>query len=62
LGIGGISEGMPVPGGARLRSFPSIVRERMSALENYRYFVFEGDIGIVDPLQRQVVAVIQRDR
>ena len=29
LGIGGISEGMPVPGGARLRSFPSVVRERI---------------------------------
>jgi outer membrane protein OmpA-like peptidoglycan-associated protein len=58
LGIGGISEGMPVPGGARLRSFPSIVRERMPVLESYRYFVCEGDIGIVDPIQRQIVAVI----
>jgi outer membrane protein OmpA-like peptidoglycan-associated protein len=58
LGIGGISEGMPIPGGARLRSFPSIVRERMPALESYRYFVCEGDIGIVDPIQRQIAAVI----
>jgi outer membrane protein OmpA-like peptidoglycan-associated protein len=62
LGIGGISEGMPVPGGARLRFFPSIVRERMPNLANYRYFVREGDIGIVDPIQSQIVAVIQRDR
>ena len=29
LAIGGITEGMPVPGGARLRSFPSVVRERI---------------------------------
>jgi outer membrane protein OmpA-like peptidoglycan-associated protein len=62
LGIGGISEGMPVPGGARLRSFPSVVRERIPTLEAYKYFVFERDVAIVDPRQAVVVAVVEGNR
>ena len=59
LAIGGITEGMPVPGGARLRSFPSVVRERIRALEAYRYFVAENQVAIVDPQSAQVIAVVE---
>ncbi len=59
LGIGGISEGMRVPGGARLRSFPSVIRERIPALDAYRYFVAENQIAVVDPAGAQVVAVLE---
>ena len=62
LGIGGISEGTRVPGGARLRSFPSMIRERIPALDAYRYFVAENQIAIVDPTSAQVVAVMEGTR
>ena len=62
LGIGGISEGTRVPGGARLRSFPSVIRERIPALDAYRYFVAENQIAIVDPTSAQVVAVMEGTR
>jgi len=62
LGIGGISEGMRVPGGARLRSFPSVIRERIPALDAYRYFVAENQIAVVDPAGAQVVAVLEGNR
>jgi len=62
LGIGGISEGIRVPGGARLRSFPSIIRDRLPALATYRYFVSENEIAVVDPTRAEVVAVIEANR
>jgi outer membrane protein OmpA-like peptidoglycan-associated protein len=62
LGIGGISEGMRVPGGARLRSFPAVIRDRLPALEAYRYFVAESQIAVVDPTSAQVAAVIDANR
>jgi outer membrane protein OmpA-like peptidoglycan-associated protein len=62
LGIGGLSEGMRVPGGARLRSFPLLVRERIPVLETYRYFLTENQLAIVDPDSAQVVAVVETNR
>jgi hypothetical protein len=62
LGIGGLSEGMAVPGGARLRSFPTSVRERIPALEDYKYMVYENEVGIVDPHQQIVIDIIPRVR
>jgi outer membrane protein OmpA-like peptidoglycan-associated protein len=62
LGIGGISEGMRVPGGARLRSFPSVIRERLPALDGFRYFVAENQIAVVDPASAQVIAVMEGNR
>jgi len=62
LGIGGVSEGMRVPGGARLRSFPGVIRERIPALDAFRYFVAENQIAVVDPASAQVVAVMEGNR
>jgi outer membrane protein OmpA-like peptidoglycan-associated protein len=62
LGIGGIAEGMRVPGGARLRSFPSVIRERIPALDAFRYFVAENQIAVVDPASAQVVAVMEGNK
>ena len=62
LAIGGISEGMRVPGGARLRSFPSAIRERIPVLEAYRFFVAENQVVIVDPSSAQIIAVLEGNR
>jgi outer membrane protein OmpA-like peptidoglycan-associated protein len=59
LAIGGLSEGMRVPGGARLRSFPNVLREQIPALEAYRYFVAENQVAIVDPSSAEVVAILE---
>lgn len=58
LGIGGISIGMSVPQTVELRPFPQAVIADVPELEGYRYFVFEQDVAIVDPDQRQVVLTI----
>ena len=50
------------PGGARLRSFPTVIRERIPALDAFRYFVAENQIAVVDPASAQVVAVMEDNR
>jgi outer membrane protein OmpA-like peptidoglycan-associated protein len=62
LGIGGLSEGMRVPGGARMRSFPNLLRQRIPTLEAYRYFVADNQIAIVDPVSAEVVAIVEGNR
>jgi len=62
LGIGEISEGMRIPGGARLRSFPSVIRDRIPALDAFRYFVAENQIAIVDPTSATVVTIVDGKR
>ncbi|MCL4768683.1 MAG: DUF1236 domain-containing protein [Hyphomicrobiaceae bacterium] len=58
LGIGDISVGMSVPGSVELRRFPQPVIAEIPELEDYRYFVFEQQVAIVDPGERQVVLTI----
>jgi hypothetical protein len=36
-----------------------VVRERIPALEAYRYFVAENQVAIVDPQSAQVIAVVE---
>jgi hypothetical protein len=62
LGIGGLSEGMRVPGGARMRSFPNLLRQRIPTLEAYRYLVADNQIAIVDPVSAEVVAIVEGNR
>jgi outer membrane protein OmpA-like peptidoglycan-associated protein len=62
LGIGGVTEGMLVPGGARLRSFPSVIRERIPVLAAFRYFVADNQLAVVDPASARVVAVMEVTR
>ncbi len=58
LGIGDISVGMEVPRSVELRSFPQPVIAEIPELEGYRYFVFEQQVAIVSPDERQVVLTI----
>jgi len=58
LGIGAISIGMSVPQGVELLPMPRVVVDRYPNLGEYRYFVYEDDIAIVDPSSDEVVLVV----
>lgn len=58
LGIGDINVGMNLPRNVELRSFPQAVTSEIPKLREYRYIVFENDVVIVSPSQRQVVLTI----
>lgn len=59
LGIGAISVGMDVPQGVSLLPIPTVVVDRYPELEDYRYFVYEDDIAIVDPSSGEVVLIVE---
>jgi len=59
LGIGGISIGMDIPQGVGLLPLPRIVVERYPDLRDYRYFVYEDDVAIVDPSTDEVVLILE---
>jgi hypothetical protein len=58
LGIGAISIGMSVPQGVELLPMPRVVVDRYPNLGEYRYFVYEDDIAIVDPSSDEVVMIV----
>ena len=59
LGIGAISIGMSLPQGVSLLPMPTVVVDRYPELRDYRYFVYEDDIAIVDPATDEVVLILQ---
>lgn len=59
LGIGAISIGMAIPQGVSLLPMPRVVVDRYPELEDYRYFVYEDDIAIVDPSTDEVVLIVE---
>ncbi len=59
LGIGAISIGMSIPQGVSLLPMPTVVVDRYPELQDYRYFVYEDDIAIVDPATDEVVLIVQ---
>lgn len=59
LGIGAISLGMTVPQGVALLPMPRVVVDRYPDLEDYRYFVYEDDIAIVDPSTDEVMLILE---
>ncbi len=60
LGIGEVTVGMDVPQQVELRSFPAVVVQDVPELRSYRYFVFENEVAIVDPQQRDVILTISQ--
>lgn len=62
LGIGSVSVGVDVPRSAELVEFPSVVVERVPEVREYRYFVHEDDIAVVNPRDSKVVLVIEGKR
>jgi hypothetical protein len=59
LGIGNVTIGMRVPGTVELRPMPEVVVERIPDLRQYRYFVFEDEVAIVDPRSSEVVLTVE---
>lgn len=60
LGIGDIRVGMTVPQGIELLPVPSVVVERIPDFSEYRYFVYEDDIAIVDPSTDEIVLILDK--
>ncbi len=58
LGIGGVTVGMTIPQGVELLPMPNVVVDRYPDLRDYRYFVYEDDIAIVDPATDEVVLIV----
>ncbi|HWV83490.1 MAG TPA: DUF1236 domain-containing protein [Hyphomicrobiaceae bacterium] len=58
LGIGAISIGMAIPQGVSLLPMPTVIVDRYPELGDYRYFVYEDDIAIVDPSSDEVVLIV----
>lgn len=58
LGIGGLSIGMALPQGVALLPMPEVVVERYPDLRDYRYFVYEDDIAVVDPSTDEIVLIL----
>lgn len=59
LDIKDIFVGMDLPDTVELRPLPEVVVERYPDLEDHRYFVYEGDVVIVEPRSREVALVIE---
>lgn len=59
LGIGNVTIGMRVPETVELRPVPEVVIERIPDLRQYRYFVFEDEVAIVDPRSSEVVLTVE---
>ncbi|MBN9260770.1 MAG: DUF1236 domain-containing protein [Hyphomicrobium sp.] len=60
LGIGDIRIGMAVPQGVELLPLPSVVVERVPDLREYRYFVYDDDIAIVDPSSDEIALIVEK--
>jgi hypothetical protein len=58
LGIGAINIGMTIPQGVELLPIPTVVVDRYPELRDYRYFVYEDDIAVVDPSSDEVVLIV----
>src|SRR5215813_1059331 len=62
LALGSLSEGSPVPRGARLLSFPEAVVRQVPKVRGYKYFTAEDRVAIADPQGTKVQLVIDAKR
>src|SRR5262249_27339047 len=62
LALGSLSEGSPVPRGARLESFPEAVVRQVPKVRGYKYFTAEDRVAIADPQGTKVQLVIDAKR
>jgi Protein of unknown function (DUF1236) len=62
LALGSLSEGSPVPRGARLESFPEAVVQQVPKVRDYKYFTAEDRVAIADPEGTKVQLVIDAKR
>jgi len=62
LALGSLSEGSPVPRGARLESFSEAVVQQVPKIRGYKYFTAEDRVAIADPQGTKVLIVIDAKR
>src|SRR5262245_17358436 len=62
LALGSLSEGSPVPRGARLESFSEVVVQQVPKIRGYKYFTAEDRVAIADPQGTKVLIVIDAKR
>jgi hypothetical protein len=62
LALGSLSEGSPVPRGARLESFPEAVVRQVPKVRDYKYFAAEDRVAITDPQGTKVQLMIEARR
>jgi hypothetical protein len=62
LALGSLSEGSPVPRGARLENFPQSVVQQVPKLRGHKYFAAEDRVAITDPQATKIQLVIDAKR
>jgi outer membrane protein OmpA-like peptidoglycan-associated protein len=58
LGLGALAEGDPIPRGVRLWAFPPRVVQRIPELRQYRYFLFEDQVAVVNSNRSEVLLMV----
>jgi hypothetical protein len=54
-----VTVGMTVPSDVELVTVPEAIYTEVPSIRNYRYFVYNDDVVLVDPSSRRVVQVIE---
>jgi hypothetical protein len=54
-----VTVGMTVPSDVELVTVPETIYSDVPSIRNYRYFVYNDDVVLVDPSSRRVVQVIE---
>ena len=62
LALGSLSEGSPVPRGARLERFPETVVRQVPKIRDLKYFAAEDRVAITDPQGSKVELMIEARR
>jgi len=62
LALGSLGEGLPVPRGARLETFPNTIVQEVPKVRGYKYFTTEDRVAIVDPQGAKIQLMIEAKR
>jgi len=62
LGLGALNEGSDVPRGAKVRTFPETITQKVPKLRGYSFFTVENRLAIVDQQGSKVQLVIEQRR
>lgn len=54
-----VAVGETIPSSVQLETFPQVVLQDVPMVGNYRFFVMNDDIVLVDPSDREIVAVVE---
>ncbi|MBB4040990.1 hypothetical protein GGR34_002649 [Microvirga flocculans] len=54
-----VTVGATVPDTVELQSVPETIVSEVPAVKGYRYFVYNGEVVLVDPQTRKVVTIVE---